>query len=115
MSQQSQPIQCLTLTLAGTVGANLFVKPAGTLAGAGENALGVTRVAGVSGDNVPVDWLGTAQVLSGAAVTKGQTVKADAAGKAIDWVTSGARLGIALQAATAADQIIEVALIPNGV
>jgi S-adenosylmethionine synthetase len=113
MSAQAIPLLTLTRTLSGTVAANVFVTPAGATAGAGANAIGVSRVAGVSGDKVPVDAYGTAYVLSGAAVTVNATLKADAAGKAIDWVTSGAKIAIALQAAGAADQLIEVLLIPN--
>ncbi len=115
MSQQAIPLLAISLLLTGTVGANKFVTPAGIQTGAGLFALGVARTDGVSGDLVTVDTIGTAVVLSGAAVTKGQTVKADASGRAIDWVTSGARLGIALQAATAADQPIEILLLPNAV
>ena len=49
----------------------------------------------------------------GAAVDKDATLKSDANGKAIAWATSGAKVAIALEAATAADQFIEVLLIPN--
>lgn len=113
----NQNISLLTLTvaLAGTVSANRFVTPGGTLAGADVNTLGASRVAGVSGDKIPVDVLGTAIVESGAAVTVNGTVKSDSTGRAINWVTSGAKIGIALEAASAAGQMIEVLLIPNAV
>jgi len=115
MSAQSIPVLTLTRALTGTVIAASFVTVAGAQAGADVNALGVVRTAGVSGDKVAIDVLGTAIVLSGAAVTAGASLKSDAAGKAIDWATSGAKLAIALEAATAADQPIEVFLIPNAV
>lgn len=51
--------------------------------------------------------------VSGAAVTAGATLKSDASGRAITWATSGAKVGIALEAATASGQMIEVLLIPN--
>jgi hypothetical protein len=113
MSQQAFP--CLTLTVAatGTIAANRFVTPAGAQAGADANTLGVTRTAAISGDKIAVDVLGTAVVEAGAAVSAGASLKADSSGRAITWVTSGAKIGIALQAAGAAGEFIEVLLIPN--
>lgn len=113
MSQQSISLLTLTVALTATVAASRFVTPAGALAGADANTLGVTRSAGVSGDKVPADVLGTAVVESGAAFALGATLKTDATGRAITWVTSGGKVAIALQAATAAGQFIEVLLLPN--
>ena len=50
---------------------------------------------------------------SAPAIAAGATVKSDASGRAITWVTSGARLGVALEPASAAGQFIEVLLIQN--
>lgn len=113
MSQQNHPILAMTATLSGTVAVNRFVTPAGAQATAGANTLGVARTAGASGDKVTLDVLGTAIVEAGAAVSAGDTVKADANGKAITWATSGAKVGLALQAATGDGSKIEVLLIPN--
>lgn len=113
MSAQSKPVLTLTVTAGGTIAANRFVTPAGAQAGADANTLGVCRVAAVVNDKVPVDILGSAVIEAGAAVSAGDTVKSDASGRAITWATSGAKVGIALQAATAAGQMIEVLLIPN--
>jgi len=113
MAANSTSVQTLTIAATGTIAAARFVTPAGAQAGADANALGVCRVAAVSGDNIPVDFLGTAVVEAGAAITKGATLKSDASGRGITWVTSGGRLGIALEAATGSGQLIEVALIPN--
>lgn len=113
MSAQSIPLQTLPLTLTGTVTGNRFVKYDGTQTGAGENSMGVARTSGVSGDVIPVDTDGTAVVEAGAAVTAGDTLKADSSGRGITWATSGAKIGVALQAATAAGQFIEVKLMPN--
>jgi hypothetical protein len=113
MSKQSIPILTLTHRLTGTVAANRFVTPAGVVTGADLNALGVTRVAGVSGEDVPVDVLGTSIVESGAAITKGDTLKSDSTGRGITWAASGARLAIALEAAGGAGEFIEVMLLPN--
>lgn len=113
MAAQNIALLTLTHALTGTVSANRFVTAAGAQAGADANTLGVCRVAGVSGDKAPVDVLGTAVVESGAAIAAGATLKSNASGQAITWATSGAKVAIALEAASAAGQQIEVLLIPN--
>jgi hypothetical protein len=113
MSHQFTSLLAITLALTGTVTANRFVKPAGAQSGADENAIGVARSSGVSGEKITADVLGTAIVEAGASITAGATVKADSSGRAITWATSGARLGVALEAAGGAGQFIEVMLIPN--
>lgn len=110
---QSLPILTLTVALPGPVAAHRFVSPVGDQAGADAVALGVARTAGVAGERVPVEVLGTAIVEAGAAVAAGAALKVDAAGKAIPWATSGAKVGIALQAAAADGDLIEILLIPN--
>lgn len=111
----AQSIAVLTLTIAatGTIAASRLVTPAGAQAGADANAIGVARVAAVSGDKIPVDVLGTTVVEAGAAVAAGATIKSDASGRAITWVTSGARVGIALEAASGAGAMFEVLLVDN--
>lgn len=111
--QQSIPVLSLTAVAAGTIAANRFVTPAGAQAGADANTLGVCRQAAVATDKITVDVLGTAIVEAGAAVAAGATVKSDASGRAITWASSGAKVGIALDAAGGAGQLIEVLLIPN--
>jgi len=113
MSKQSIPLLTPTRRLTGTVAQHRFVSAAGAQVVADANAIGVTRVAGVSGDNVPVDMIGTTIIEAGAAFADGATLKSDSTGRGITWVTAGARLAIALQAATAAGEFIEVLLIPN--
>ena len=113
MSQQFVSLLALPATLTGTVAANRFVSAVFAQSGADANAIGVSRTGGVSGDRVTVDVEGTAVVEAGAAVAAGATIKADALGRAIPWVTSGARVAIALEAASAAGQFIEVLQISN--
>jgi hypothetical protein len=113
MSKQSTPILTLTVTAAGTISANRFVTPAGAQAGADANTLGVSRTAATSGQNLPVDVLGTAVVEAGAAIAAGATIETDANGKAVTWTTSGPKVALALQAAGADGDFIEVLLIPN--
>ena len=113
MSTNNVAILSLPLALTGTVSANRFVTAAGAQAGADANTFGVARSSGVSGDKVTVDVLGTAVVEAGAAVSAGATIKADSSGRAITWATSGAKVALALEGATASGQMIEVLLIPN--
>lgn len=103
----------LSVSATGTITTNRFVTPAAAQAGADANTLGVARSAAVSGDVIGVDVLGTAIVEAGAAVSAGATLKSDSSGRAITWVTSGAKVGLALSAAGAAGDLIEVLLIPN--
>lgn len=113
MSRQAIPILTLPVTAAGTIAANRFVTPAGAQAGADANTLGVARDAAVVTDKISADVLGTAVVESGAAIAVNATLKSDSTGRAITWATSGAKVGIALQAAAGAGEFIEVLLIPN--
>lgn len=113
MSKQAITLLALPLLLSGTVTLNRFVTPAGAQTGAGGNSLGVPRTSGVATETVTVDVLGTAVVEAGAAVAAGDTLKADSSGRGITWATSGAKIAVALQAASAAGEFIEVLLIPN--
>lgn len=113
MSKQAFSVLPLTIVASATLVADRFITAAGAVPAADANVLGVVRQAAVSGDKVTVDVLGTAIVEAGAAVAVGATLKTDASGRAITWVTAGAKVGLALQAASAAGQFIEVLLIPN--
>ena len=110
---QATALLAHTIVAAGAIAAARFVTPAAAQAGADANTLGVARFAAATGERVAVDVLGTAIVEAGAAVAAGATVKSNASGQAITWATSGAKVGIALTAASAAGQMIEVLLIPN--
>lgn len=113
MSSQSIPLLTLTLAAASAVAVCRLITPLGAQAGADANTIGVARTAAAIDEKFPVDVRGTASVESGAAVAAGATVKSDASGRAITWAVSGAKVGIALEAATAAGQIIEVLLVDN--
>ena len=113
MSQQAISLLALSVTLAGTAAANRFLTPAGAQAGADANTLGVSRSAGVAGEKITADVIGTAVVEAGAAVAAGATLKSDASGRAITWAVSGGKVAIALQPAAGAGSMIEVLLLPN--
>lgn len=112
MSQQSISLLALAVMATAAVAAQRFVTPTGAQAGAGANTLGVSRTAAAIGERFTADVIGTTVVQSGAAFAAGATLQSDANGKAITWA-SGARVAVALEAATAADQFIEVLLIQN--
>lgn len=108
----SVPILAITLTASAAVTAERLVSYAGAVSVAGAAGPGVVRQTAASGELVTVDVLGTSIVASGAAVAVGDAVESDASGRAIP-KTTGVTRGRALTAATAADQRIEVLLIPN--
>ena len=113
MATQAITVLAMPMLLTGTVAANRFVTPLGAQAGADANTYGVARSAGAAGERVTINILGTSTVEAGAAVAANATLKSDASGRAIPWATSGAKIALALEAASAAGQMIEVLLIPN--
>lgn len=113
MSTQSISILTLSLAAAGAIAAARFVTPLGAQAGADANTIGAACSAAAIGERVPVDVRGTTTVEAGAAIAQGATLKSDASGRAITWAASGAKVAIALEAATAAGQFIEVLLVDN--
>lgn len=113
MSKESVALLSLSVVLTSFVAPHRFVTPLGAQAGADAQTLGVSKTAGTVGQLLTVDVIGTSAVETGAAIAVGQVLKVDAAGRAIPWATAGARVAIALQAATGAGQFIEVLLVPN--
>jgi len=67
----------------------------------------VAEVAALNGENV-------SKVVSGAVVTKGSRVQSDNVGRAIDAATTKYSCGKALEAASKADVLIPVLLVPYG-
>ena len=113
MSAQAISLLALAVDAGGVITANRFVTPAGIQAVDGSNTLGVARMSAAAADKLTVDALGTAVVEAGAAVAKGASLKSNSQGQAITWASAGAKVAIALEAASAAGQLIEVLLIPN--
>lgn len=112
MSKQSRCIQTLPVIAAVALTANRFVSPTGGLPAAGGNTLGVALSDTAQGDACPVERLGTAKVVASAAIAKGAAIESLDDGRAVTR-TTGVTCARALEAATVAGQIIEVALIPN--
>ena len=113
MSKQANGIYPMSITASATLVEKRFITFAGAVPAADAYVMGVVRQNAVSSDKVTVDTLGTAIVEAGAAITAGASLKVDATGKVITWATSGARVGIAMQAASATGDFIEVFLLQN--
>ena len=109
---QYRDILTLPVLAAAALTACRFVSPTGALPTAGGNALGVALSDIASGDTGSVITLGTAPVEASAAIAKGAAVEVIADGRIVT-NTSGVTVARALQAATAAGQIIEVLLVAN--
>lgn len=109
---QNHSILTLTLVASGAVAPQTFVDFSGAQTTAGGNTAGVSRTAANPGDLFPVDVLGTAVVIAGAPIAAFQRLQSDANGNAVP-KSSGVAVAVALEAASAAGQAIEVHLIPN--
>lgn len=105
----------LSVTAAGALAANRMVNQAGAYPAAGGLAFGATRSAAALGDPTPVDVLGTATVTAGDAFPKDARLMVGADGKVVehDAAADSCAIGRALEAATAANQEVEILLIPH--
>lgn len=110
----TQKISLLTLTVlaSAAVAAERFVTAAGAYPTAAGKALGVSRTDAAIGDRFPADVLGTAVITAGAAIAVDQRVEVGATGKAVP-LNAGVPVGVAVQAASADGDRIEILLIPN--
>ena len=101
-----------TIRLSATVGQYLRVTPAGALGVLATPPFGTARVAGVSGDLIGVvlaSKQGTAKMVASKSISAGAKVYSTAGGKITDtFATGGFCEGIAMEAATANNDVIEV-------
>lgn len=110
MSNTYQPNGRLNFTAAAALTKQVFVGViSGDVCGNGAKPLGVLELDVASGAQGTVINKGTALVKAGAAVSAGAKLQSDAAGKAITF-SSGVEVGYALNAASAADDVIRVLL-----
>lgn len=84
------------------------------LCGDGELALGVIREAAVADKPVTVQVAGFAKVIAGAAFNAGVKVASDANGKAVLATTGEFAVGMAMQAAGAANEIVTILIMQPG-
>jgi len=106
-------ISLLTLTVAAAANfsEHLAVGHDGNLAGSGLKMLGVATTDGETGVLLAVDVLGTTEGTAGAAIAAGADVQVGSAGKLIT-KAAGVKVGVALTAAGADGDKIEVLLTP---
>lgn len=109
---QSIPLLTLTIAAAAAITAERFVGHDGNPAAAAGNTLGVARSEAETGEDFPVDVLGTAVVEAGGAIAVGGAVEVGTAGKAAAQ-SAGVTVARALEEATADGDRIEVLLIAN--
>lgn len=110
-----KPILTESIVAAGAIAANRFVGfNNAQLAAAGAVALGVADYAAAAANSqIAVTVLGTAEVVAGGAIARGDEVMSDAQGRAVVRAGAGAHgVARALEPAAAAGQMIEVLLIP---
>lgn len=106
-----QSISLLTMTVPASTDltACRFVTTAGTYPVPGESAAGVARSNAVSGDVFSLDVYGTAVIEAGEPIAKDAGIEVGVGGVAMT-LAAGARVAVALEAASAAGQMIEVLL-----
>ena len=90
-----QPILITTVTAQADITKNLFIGFDGNLCAAGAKSLGVSNTDTDQDEELPVMASGIALVYSGASVSKGDPVEADANAKAIP-VSAGEKNGEAM-------------------
>lgn len=110
MGAQSISLLTQTLLATGAIIKHRFVTFAGAQAGLKGLALGVSEEAAATDETVPVAVNGTAVIDSGGAFAVGAALESDAQGRAVAH-TDGVINARALEAATGADEKIEVLLI----
>jgi hypothetical protein len=109
-----------TAALAGPNGAGqyLFVKVSGSklaipCASNSDVAIGVLQNDPLPGAPALIAFAGVSKIVSGAAVTAGAALMSDTSGRAITQTTTNPICGIALETSAAANQIIEMLVLPS--
>ncbi|MDD9911650.1 MAG: DUF2190 family protein [Alphaproteobacteria bacterium] len=102
----------LSVQASGAVTAKQFVGFDGAVATAAGNAYGVAEFDAANTELVSLTIVGTAVVKSGAAFAKGAALEVGSDGKAVTQ-SAGVTVARALEAASAADEDVEVLLINN--
>jgi len=109
---QSIALLTLAATAAAAITAERFVGHDGNVATAAGNTLGVSRSDAATGEDFPVDVIGTTVVEASGAIAVGGAIEVGTAGKAAAQ-SAGTTVARALQEATADGDRIEVLLIAN--
>ncbi len=109
---QQRPVLEFPVVAAGAIARKRFVTYQRAQAQDGQRALGVSDYEAAQGKLCNLVVLGTTVVEAGGAVGVGDEVQSDAQGRAI-LRAAGVSNGRAVQAASAAGQMIEILLIKN--
>jgi hypothetical protein len=99
MADQNVSLLALSLKATAAISKYRFVNLAGTHAGAGLYALGVSKFKAAIGETVSYDAIGTGVVECGGTVTAGDIVQSDSVGRAVT-KTTGIGLARALESGT---------------
>ena len=111
MSGTFRDIFSLSVQATAALTANRFITvPGGAVPAAAAGNVGVARTSAAIGDYVSTVLVGTATVEAGAAFAKGASLEVDASGRGIT-KAAGVTVGRALEASTAAGQMVEVLLL----
>jgi hypothetical protein len=114
MSKGSIPIMSLSVTIgAAALLAHRAVTLAGAYPAAGAFALGVLQSDGAIGSVQRVDVIGTTVATAGAAFAADVALMVDATGRLIAHTGTNKAVARSMEAATAADQLVEVLLTPS--
>jgi hypothetical protein len=109
---QKISLLALTVVASAVVAAERFVTAAGAYPAPAGKALGVSQTQAAVGERFAADVLGTTVITAGAAIAVDQRVEVGANGKAVP-LNAGVPVGVAVQAAAADGDRIEILLIPN--
>lgn len=113
MSDLNRPVLRVGLTVVAETAAGRCVTAAGAAPTGGEDALGPVYMATPAAGRAVVTALGTATVVSAAAVALGDALEVTADGRVQPRTSTHVIVARALEAATAANQEIEALIIPN--
>lgn len=111
MAAGSTTLMACTVVATATITGGCGITLAGAVPAAGANGY-IAEFSGVSGDAITVNVIGTTVAMSGAAFAANTLLEFNASGKLIA-NTTGKVVARSLFAATGADQLVEVLIIPN--
>lgn len=111
MAAVSTTIFAKTVIATATITGGCGITLAGAVPAAGAAGY-IAEFSGVSGDAITANMVGTTVALAGAAFAANALLEFNASGKLIT-KTTGIAVARSLSAATAADQQIEVLILPN--
>jgi hypothetical protein len=111
MAAGSNVVQALSITATATITGGCGMTLAGAVPAAGASGY-IAEFSGVSGNQITANVLGTTVAFSGAAFAANTQLEFNASGKLITR-TTGVAVARSILAATAADQQLEVLILPN--